>query len=118
MAGPFLFSYQFWLRLLAPNRRLPAVISILWAPPALPLFCLFDSQRLRPPSEVAAMASPLEMTGRERRRHMVKKRKELKRTKKLIKKVKKVAKKEKPKLNTEVDDVDRVDVRPASPFSS
>jgi hypothetical protein len=49
---------------------------------------------------------------------MAKKRKELKKAKRPIKKVKKAAKKEKTKLNTELDDVDRVDVRPPSPFSS
>jgi hypothetical protein len=46
---------------------------------------------------------------------MAKKRKELKRSKSSIKRVKKVAKKEKTTLN---NDVDRVDVRPPSPFSS
>jgi hypothetical protein len=35
-----------------------------------------------------------------------------------VAKVAKVAKKEKTKLNTELDDVDRVDVRAPSPFSS
>jgi hypothetical protein len=49
---------------------------------------------------------------------MAKKRKELKKAKRPIKKVKQAAKKEKTNPNTEVDDVDRVDVRPTSPFSS
>jgi hypothetical protein len=35
-----------------------------------------------------------------------------------MKKVKRAAKKEKTVPNTESDDVDRVDVRPVSPFSS
>ena len=47
-----------------------------------------------------------------------KKRKELKKAKKPTKKVKRVAKKEKAMPNTEANDVDRVDVRPVSPFSS
>jgi hypothetical protein len=49
---------------------------------------------------------------------MVKKRKQLIKAKRPIKKVKKVANKEKVRPNTEVDDVDRADVRPSSPFSS
>jgi hypothetical protein len=49
---------------------------------------------------------------------MAKKRKELKKARKSIKKVKRAAKKVKTVPNTESDDVDRVDVRPASPFSS
>jgi hypothetical protein len=45
---------------------------------------------------------------------MAKKRKELKKAKRPIKKAKKLAKKQK----TKVDDVDRADVLPPSPFSS
>ena len=41
---------------------------------------------------------------------MAKKRTELKKAKRPIKKVKKVVKKEKTKLNTELDDVDRVEM--------
>lgn len=49
---------------------------------------------------------------------MAKKRKELKKAKKPAKKGKRMAKKEKTMPNTGADDVDRVDVRPLSPFSS
>jgi hypothetical protein len=49
---------------------------------------------------------------------MAKKRKELKKARKPIKKVKRAAKKERTAPNTESDDVDRVDVRPVSQFSS